>query len=155
MGDSLHDRFWSFVTKTDTCWLWTGRSLNHGYGQYWVNGKRWIASRLAWHLTYGSIPTNQHVCHKCDVPQCVRPDHLFLARQVKNLEDMRQKGRGKLPPVLRGSTNNKAKLTMTDIRDIRVLRKRGWSWRRLGRRYGVWHTTIAAVVNGRTWAHIK
>ena len=154
MADSLHDRFWSFVTKTDGCWLWTGRSLNHGYGQYWVNGKRWIASRLAWHLTYGHIPANQQVCHKCDLPQCVRPDHLYLASQVRNLEDMRQKGRGKLLLTRQGSANNKAKLTIAQVRDIQTLRQQGCSWRRLGKHYGVCHTTIAAAVIGRTWKHI-
>jgi hypothetical protein len=148
-------RFWSFVTKSDGCWLWTGRSLSHGYGQLWVDGKRWNAPRLAWTLTNGPIPEGQAVCHRCDTPACVRPDHLFLADQRANIEDMRQKGRGVNPPRHPGAKNVNAKFSDADIRKIRRRYAAGDSLRVLGRAYKVEHTTISMIVRRKTWAHVS
>jgi hypothetical protein len=153
----IQTRFWTFVTKTDDCWLWTGRSLNsYGYGQWWVNGKLWIASRLAWVLTHGPITErNQFVCHSCDNPQCVRPSHLYLASQTQNMRDMRVRGRGSKPPTRRGCFNNNTTFTDADVRAIRRRYAAGDSLRTLGQEYRVWHTTIADIVHRRTWGHIS
>ena len=149
------ERFWQKVHKTETCWLWTG-ARSHGYGETW-NGRRPIAaSRFVWEVMHGPIANSrQCVCHHCDNPLCVRPDHLFLASQRENLSDMRRKGRGALPPPQIGTTNLKAKFTEDDIRDIRRLYAEGDSLRRLGRRYGVWYTTISVIVNRKAWAHVS
>jgi hypothetical protein len=154
--EEVTSKFWSHVQKTDTCWLWT-RSLNHGYGQLWVNGKRWIAPRLAWVLTYGPLDSAKRmVCHHCDNPRCVRPDHLFLASQTDNLADMRRKGRGSPPPPpRRGCFNNKTSMSDDDVRTVRARYANGEGYRTIAKSYGVWHTTIADIVKHRTWSHIK
>lgn len=70
------------------CWLWTG-NLTHGYAAL---GKKRI-HRLMWEREHGPIPQGLYVCHKCDVPLCVNPSHLFLGTQKDNIQDMIQKGR--------------------------------------------------------------
>jgi hypothetical protein len=59
----------------------------------------WRAPRLAWTLLRGEIPVGLSVCHRCDTPLCVNPDHLFLGTQRDNMYDAIAKGRLKMPPV--------------------------------------------------------
>lgn len=88
------------------------------------------------------------VLHRCDVPTCVNPAHLFLGTQAENMADMMAKGRG-----LRGSRSPRAKLTPEYVRLIRVaVGCRILGVRPLARVFGVSRDTVKAVIEGRTWA---
>lgn len=138
----IEQRFWTKVNKTAGCWLWTG-SMVQGYGQIMRNRKPAKAHRVAWELTYGEIPADQFVLHRCDVPACVRPDHLFLGTQPENLADARQKGR------LDESRPRVNVLTPEQRLDIF-----NRPWRRgiglaLAREFGVTKSTISHIRLGR------
>ena|SRR6478609_4188748 len=92
---STEERFWAKVEKTDACWLWTASLTKGGYGQFWFTlpRKRIDAHRAAWIITNGPIPDGLYVCHHCDTPRCVRPDHLFLGTPHDNTQDVIRKGR--------------------------------------------------------------
>ena len=90
---SAIDRFWSRVEKTDTCWLWMGCLASNGYGFFKYDYRQMRAHRFAWQITYGPVPKNMLVCHKCDVRRCVNPEHLFIGTQLDNIHDMLKKGR--------------------------------------------------------------
>jgi hypothetical protein len=94
----LEERFWKFVYKTNGCWFWIG-ATNWGYGVIYDGEKNAMhAHRISWILHFGPIPESKlHVCHTCDIRQCVRPDHLFLGTVAENLKDARDKGRAHPP----------------------------------------------------------
>lgn len=91
------ERFWSHVTKTDSCWL-CDLYGSRGYSTFHLRrnstNKFILAHRLSWMLHKGGIPDGLFVCHKCDIRKCVNPDHLFLGTNLDNINDMNAKGRG-------------------------------------------------------------
>ncbi len=102
----LEDLFWERVSKTDGCWLWTGSTIQTGYGQIFHRGKHYPTHRLSYEMHFGKIEGHApgdpeaEVCvlHRCDTPACVRPDHLFLGNDADNQRDMHAKGRGRFGP---------------------------------------------------------
>lgn len=127
------------------CWLWIGAHDRNGYGRFGILNIRdeWrqqFAHRISWELHRGDIPVAMCVCHKCDTPACVNPDHLFLGTQQDNLNDMHSKNRA------RGNV----KLTPEQVRSI----KSASSSRGLARALGVNHETVRLIRNGRTWRHV-
>jgi DNA-binding CsgD family transcriptional regulator len=92
-------RFDSKIRKSDGCWEWTASRYPTGYGHFRAPGtSNGYAHRFAWEDANGPIPAGLHVCHHCDNPICVRPDHLFLGTPLDNMRDRDAKGRGRLPP---------------------------------------------------------
>ncbi len=89
------ERFWTKVDKTGDCWIWTAASLG-GYGQFGTEHGTSGAHRFSYGLANGPIPSGLNVCHSCDTPLCVKPDHLFVGTQQENVIDSYDKGRHKM-----------------------------------------------------------
>jgi HNH endonuclease len=88
-------RFWAKVGRSgDGCWPWLGTQTSAGYGRVMVFGRRMYAHRFALQLALGrQLGAGELVCHRCDNPKCVRPDHLFVGSQTDNMRDASDKGR--------------------------------------------------------------
>src|SRR3954467_3950831 len=88
-----------FVVNQQTrCWEWTSTKIKYGYGRMNIGGRKfkWIlAHRLSWELHFGEIPDGTLVCHRCDNPCCVNPNHLFLGTHMDNCQDKIRKGRAR------------------------------------------------------------
>lgn len=79
-------RFWSKVDKSGTCWFWTaGRSKPLPYGKFFYAGRTVGAHRFAYEITFGPVPGGLDVLHHCDIPLCVRPDHLYVGTDIQML----------------------------------------------------------------------
>lgn len=90
---SYEDRFLQKVFKTESCWLWVGAVNSKGYGSFTFNGKRILAHRYSYILNKGEIPEGMFICHTCDNPACVNPEHLWIGSPLENMVDMFSKGR--------------------------------------------------------------
>lgn len=154
-ADTFEGRFWSKVQKSATCWIWTASKTEFGYGRISIPGRGvQKAHRIAWELSCGAIPSDLAVCHHCDTPACVRPDHLFLGTKADNTQDMMVKGRQRTNPV-RGSAGTQARLNEAQVADIKRRRQAGETMSALGREYGVSKTAIRYIIIGRNWGHLN
>jgi hypothetical protein len=134
------------------CWLWMGPTApaRRGYGHLAYRGKHLGAHRVAWELAHGRpVPAGMRVCHHCDQPRCIRPDHLFLGTQRDNMADAKRKGRVHL-----GEADGQAKLTAEAVPLIRARHRAGVRFAHLAREFGVTEGAIRQVVSRATWAHV-
>ncbi len=97
----LAERFWEKVNvrTINECWEWNACTYHHGYGKFSLTRCHPVyAHRVAYELTYGSIPPGLLVCHTCDNRPCCNPSHLFVGTQKDNMQDCKRKGRMSMPP---------------------------------------------------------
>lgn len=140
----VSERFWALVDQSGECWLWKGGLSDWGYGRVRLIKGNFSAHRLAYMLTHGEIPAGMYICHSCDNPACVRPEHLFAGTPAQNTQDMINKGRLRT-----------AKLTSEQVLEIRRRYATGYvSTVELAKEYGIGITTVAHIIHRRTWRHV-
>ena len=138
-------RFWAKVDKSGDCWEWIGYKAGD-YGVMYIDGKAIGAHRMSYQLHSGEIPNGYFICHKCDNPGCVNPDHLFAGTQADNMRDKAEKGRAARHL---GPKHPMSKLTKEQCLEIRQSSERK---KVLCERYGVSRETIRVVQRGQHWS---
>ncbi len=146
-----------FIDPVTGCWIFTGNRGRRGYGSQWDGERQVTISRLSAQLLLGmALGDGRHVLHRCDVPPCFNPAHLFLGTAADNWQDCVSKGRAfQLAPRSKeqaGEKNAQAKLTWDIVREIRArYGMRQESQHALARRFGVTQSLISMVVNEIIW----
>ena len=142
--------FWEKVVKTDSCWIWNGPKDGFGYGMISTNRVCKRAHIRSWEIHRGQVPKGTKVLHNCpggDNPACINPEHLWLGSLADNNRDRARKGRS-----AKGERCGSAKLTRSDVWAIKAFASSGRiSLRAIGRRFGVCHDTVKAILRGETW----
>jgi hypothetical protein len=113
---NLEDFEKKFV-KTDGCWEWLATKNSDGYGRVKRLGKLESAHRVSYELYKGPFDLSKHVCHKCDNPACVNPDHLWLGDYKSNNLDKKEKGRA-VGCSMPGEKHPASKLTEDKVKAI-------------------------------------
>lgn len=161
--------FYSQERPADGCWNWSGTIHHRGYGFIGHERKTLLAHRAAYEVNFGAIPAGMLVCHKCDNPRCVRPDHLFLGTPADNMADKVGKGRQskgekhantfKHSAAFKaarphGERHGCAKLTQAQVGAIRMMwkdRTPSVGQRIIAQRFGVSQSLVSLIVRGHVW----
>ena len=154
----LSERLFSRVSKQPSgCWDFTGSRNRRGYGSIYSHDhrKHIRAHRASWYLSHGEVPPGVLVCHKCDNPSCVNPEHLFLGTRRDNVRDMLEKGRSFDRRAAMIGERRAAKLNWEKVREIRRLAENGCHVKTLAQEYGVTPANIRAILRGKTWVETE
>lgn len=153
--------------KGDSCAPWTGGKNKRGYGAFNVFARRVDAHRFSYMAFRGPIPPGIFVCHKCDNPPCVRPDHLFLGTHSDNMKDAANKGRISPPRRIKNpnwvrpsrkienpNTKPGAKITKEIAADIKVRLANNETGRSIARLYSLHFGSVSDIKRGLTWRDV-
>lgn len=155
----MKNRILSKIDIVGSCWIWNGAKKGVGiksYGSMTVgsrtDGTRRTVSahRFSYEAFVGDIPDGLCVCHTCDTPSCVNPEHLFLGTKQDNTDDREMKGRNKIPS-LTGELHPNAILDWNSVIKIRSMVVKRGDITMLAREYGVDRKTMSDVINNKTW----
>jgi hypothetical protein len=136
------------------CIEWKGRKNKQGYGIIKIKGIDFGVHRLSWTLHNGRSPRKLLVCHHCDNPSCINPEHLFVGTYKDNSQDMVSKNRQhRWNGQRRGIKNPFARLNPNKVEKIRELLSQKLSHRKIGKLFGIGHRTVTDIALKRTWSY--
>lgn len=155
----MHEVFLNKFIQKGECKNFSGSLSKKGYGKIYYKGKSWLAHRLSFVLNKGEIIDNMCVCHKCDNPKCINPDHLWLGSVAQNNADRSKKGRTyknsfdnlTQDQLRRGEKHGMSKLSEKDVLDIKVS---VLGPKKLCEKYGIGTSTVWRIKNNQSWKHI-
>lgn len=150
MNSNSEADFDSYFAKEGRCWEWKGPMRWNGYGIFSLRGASLLAHRYSYERSKGNIPEGLFVCHTCDNPPCVNPDHLWLGTHAENLEDMRVKGRAHKGPSVHSEAHPLSKIT----RDIaRAIRADPRPAHEIAPEYAVSKSLVRGIKKGTHWKY--
>lgn len=137
--------YFGWDVRESGCWEWCARRTPDGYGQFKMDRTQKWAHREAYKEWVGPIPDGMVVCHKCDNPPCINPDHLFVGTQADNIADMRGKGRAR---SARGLDDK----TVAEIK--RLYRTGEYGQKALEAQFGLSGGTVSKIMNRKIYKEI-
>jgi hypothetical protein len=136
------------IATKDECWIWTGAKSTQGYGLLRVDGKLRKSHRLS-HIEFiGPIPKGMMICHKCDVPACINPGHLYAGTAKDNMQDRKQRTGYSQSADLSGENNGNSKLSESEV--IAIRNATGYQ-KHIAVQFGVNQSTVCRIKSGKRW----
>lgn len=149
--ESTIKRFWDKVNKTNNCWNWTACKDKDGYGVFNINPNRKYekAHRFIYELQFGEIPKDKIVCHHCDNPSCVNPQHIYLGTYTSNARDREKRNRGR---DQNGTKNHMAVLNWGKVKRIRGMWQSGeFTQKDIADHFNVSRGCITGIIYNVNW----
>ena len=141
--------------EPDKCWLWVGATIAAGYAVLGTDAGSVRGHRLMWTIVNGPIPNGLEVCHKCDVPRCLNPRHLFLGTHAENMADAKAKGRMHNWSHYTNMPPQKPKISIARIAEMRELHRRHvLTYRQLAAKFRISISQVENIVTRRSWKHL-
>lgn len=155
--NSIKNRFYAkiLIPNENGCMIWNGSKDPRGYGGFvGLHKKMTSAHRYSYQLHIGIIPKGMFVCHKCDNPSCVNPEHLFLGTNSDNHQDMLKKGREKDNS---GTKNGMSKLDESKVIEIKKLLSEGnLTHKEIGNRFNISRQVVSSLKKkGMAWKIVE
>lgn len=144
------------VVDSSGCWNWTWYKDINGYGKVTIDSKTWLAHRVSYIVFKGEFPDEMFICHHCDNPSCINPDHLFVGTMSDNMKDAYDKGI--LHPAnqfKKGEPNVNRKLTNDQVKEIKRLMGLGYQQKQVAKMYKVAPATIMRIMTKRMYKEIE
>lgn len=135
------------VNPETGCWEFQGVYNKKGYGLLRFKGERWLAHRFSYMYYKGPIPRGMMVCHSCDNPKCVNPNHLFLGTNSDNMRDMSLKGRG----GKRKGANHPQSISIDPAAFQKALDEYGQDYEKLAEIFHCGYGFVIQYLRGETW----
>lgn len=143
--ENPRDRIIQNVKVSGDCWIWTGSYGSDGYGVIGIGRKQFRTHRVSFEIFSGKCADGLLVCHKCDDPRCVNPEHLFVGTPKDNTQDMIAKGR---KYKMENTNHPLCKITHKQRKEIISRRDDGETLKEIAKDYGVHFGTISAICKG-------
>lgn len=144
-------KFWLKTDKQsdDACWIFLGATDKDGYGQFWDGDIQLMtrAHQFSAKIHLGDCPKGMCVCHTCDNPSCVNPNHLFYGSALDNQKDKMTKNR-----QTKGESQGHSKLTNNQIEQIRA--RANENYKVLCKEFNLVPSTIYRIWHNQSWKHI-
>jgi len=134
--------FKSFDIKETGCWEWNALRNRQGYGCMYYT-RSIIASRFSYMIHKGPLEKYKYICHTCDNPCCVNPDHLYQGTPRDNVQDALKRLRHPC-----GQKSHYAKLTLDQVKYIVESKEKGVD---LAKKFGVDKNTICTIRKRKSW----
>ena len=127
------------------CWIWMGAILKNGYGKVRdAEMNSALAHRASYSHYKGNLSKDKYVCHTCDIPSCVNPNHLFLGTPTENQQDSKRKGR---------ATKATFKLDRLKISEIKSYLNHGYSQKKIANLFNISQSMVSMINTKRTWSN--
>ncbi len=140
------------------CWEWQKYKTKHGYGVIKRKPKNILSHRLSYEIFLGKFDNSLFVCHKCDNPSCINPDHLFLGTHIDNCNDCINKKRqfpiNTVRHLRKGKVCRGAKLSPKEVQEIRQLKKDGIKRKVIAEKFNITSEHVWGITSLKAWSHI-